>query len=198
MILVLLGTQDKSFKRLLDAVDKEIVSGNIQEDVIVQAGYTKYISENMKIFDLVSQNDLDSLMKKARIIITHGGVGSILSALSYQKPVIAAARLSRYLEHTNDHQVQIIKEFSNRGYILSLINFDELGILIKKCATFKAKKYTSNNQKFVKMIDSYIQEKSHISWWNSYKYILFCVFLVLLLLLIFFKIDILLFFYMVQ
>ena len=42
MILVTLGTQDKSFVRLLKAIDREIKKGNIKEKVIVQAGYTKY------------------------------------------------------------------------------------------------------------------------------------------------------------
>ena len=42
MIFVSLGTQDKSFKRLLDAIEKQIDKGNIKEEVIVQAGYTKY------------------------------------------------------------------------------------------------------------------------------------------------------------
>ena len=91
MILVTLGTQDKSFERLVKAIDKEIENGNIKDKVIVQAGYTKYKSDNMEIFDFVLPDKLDKLMKEADILITHGGVGSILGALKYDKPVIAAA-----------------------------------------------------------------------------------------------------------
>ena len=40
MILVTLGTQDKSFKRLLDAIQKQIDLGYIKDKVIVQAGCT--------------------------------------------------------------------------------------------------------------------------------------------------------------
>lgn len=184
MILVLLGTQDKSFKRLLDAVEHVVCCGGISEEVIVQAGFTKYESKNMQIFDLVSQDELDKLMKKARIIITHGGVGSILSSLHYNKPVIAAARLSKYAEHTNDHQVQIVDKFEYDGYILALRDFSKLESLIKKCDQFKPKKYHSNNKKFVKMIDNYIREEEHISWWNRYKYFI----LILLFLLVLFMI----------
>ena len=54
MILVILGTQDKEFPRLLEAVDREIEKGNIKEKVVVQAGQTKYESKNMEILDLVS------------------------------------------------------------------------------------------------------------------------------------------------
>ena len=51
MILVVLGTQDKQFTRLLKAVDKEIEKGNIKDKVVVQAGQTKYESKKMEIFD---------------------------------------------------------------------------------------------------------------------------------------------------
>ena len=48
MIFVTLGTQDKSFTRLLEAIDREIDNGTIKEKVIVQAGLTKYKSKNME------------------------------------------------------------------------------------------------------------------------------------------------------
>ena len=46
MIFVTLGTQDKSFNRLLEKVDRQIDLGNIKEKVIVQAGFTKYNSKS--------------------------------------------------------------------------------------------------------------------------------------------------------
>ena len=55
MILVLLGTQNNNFNRLLEKVEENIINGNIKEEVIVQAGYTKYTSNNMKIFDMISK-----------------------------------------------------------------------------------------------------------------------------------------------
>ena len=42
MILILLGTQDNSFHRLLEEVQKLINENVITEKVIVQAGRTKY------------------------------------------------------------------------------------------------------------------------------------------------------------
>ena len=81
MILVTLGTQDKNFSRLLDAVQKQINNGNIKEEVIVQAGCTKYKSEDMKIFDLLDQEEFKRLISECDLLITHGGVGSILTGL---------------------------------------------------------------------------------------------------------------------
>ena len=53
MILILLGTQDKPFNRLLEAVDKAINDGYIKEEVIAQIGFTKYKSKNIKTFELI-------------------------------------------------------------------------------------------------------------------------------------------------
>ena len=172
MIFVTLGTQDKDFSRLLQAIDKEIEKGNIKEKVVVQAGCTKYESENMEILDLVPQDEFDKLMSKASLLITHGGVGSILTAIKYGKPVIAAARLKKYKEHTNDHQKQIIKEFSDAGYILELRDFNKLGKMIEKSKTFKARKFESNTQNMVNLIDDYIEKDDHTSWYNKYREVL--------------------------
>ena len=172
MIFVTLGTQDKSFTRLLEAIDREIEKGNIKDKVIVQAGLTKYSSPNMEILDLVSENEFDKLIDQCDLLITHGGAGSILSGIKKNKKIIAAARLAKYKEHTNDHQKQIIKEFSNKGYILELRDFNSLGKLIEKSKSFKPKKFTSNTDNMIKLISDYIEEENHISWYNKYREVL--------------------------
>ena len=169
MILVTLGTQDKSFVRLLKAIDKEIDKGNINEEVIVQAGYTKYESKNMKIFDLIDSKEMEKLVKKCDLLITHGGVGSILSGIRNNKKIIAASRLKKYKEHTNDHQKQIVKEFADRGYLLELRDFNKLDKILEEIKSFKPTKFKSNNKKFVSNIENYINEDNHISWFNKYR-----------------------------
>ena len=85
MILVMLGTQNNSFHRLLEEIDKLIEEKIIKEEVIVQAGYTKYETKNMKIIDLIPKEELEELQDKADLIITHGGVGSIISSIEKEK-----------------------------------------------------------------------------------------------------------------
>ncbi len=169
MIFVTLGTQDKEFTRLLEAIDREIEKGNIKERVVVQAGYTKYESKNMEIFDLIPTDEFNKYVKNADLIITHGGAGSILTAIKNNKKVIAAARLYKYKEHTNDHQKQIVKEFADEGYILELRDFNKLGKLIEKSKSFTPKKFVSNTPNMVKLIEDYIEDTDNISWYNKYK-----------------------------
>ena len=172
MILVTLGTQDKKFPRLLQALDKAIEKGEIEEKVIVQAGNTKYESENMDIFDLISPDEFNKYIDDCDILITHGGVGSIITAVKKGKKVIAAARLQKYKEHVNDHQKQIIKEFEKEGYLLELKDFNQIGKTLNKAKKFKPKKFKSNTENMINLLDNLIEEDNHISWYNKIKEIL--------------------------
>ncbi len=157
MILVTLGTQDKEFKRLLDIIEDAIENDIIKEEVVVQAGSTKYDSKNMKIFDVIPMNEFDKLMKKCDILITHGGVGSIITGLKNNKKIIAMARLKIYKESANDHQLQIIDNFSKEGYLLKLDN-NNLAEVLNEAKHFKPKKFFSNTDNMIKLISDYISK----------------------------------------
>lgn len=156
MTLVILGTQDKTFDRLLKAIEKQIKLGNLEGDVIVQAGSTKYESKYMKIFDYIPMEQFDEYIKEADLVITHGGVGTILSSIRKNKKVIAVPRLSKYKEHENDHQLEIVSEFTKRGYIIPCYDLKKLDEAIKKIKEFEPKKYRSNNRKMLNIIEDYI------------------------------------------
>lgn len=158
MILVLLGTQHNEFTRLIKEVEKCINTGTIKEKVIVQAGFTKYKSDKMEIFDMISNEELTKYVDEATLIITHGGVGSIIMALEKGKKVIAVPRLHEYGEHVNDHQRQIIKVFSEKKYLIGIENVDELEVAIKNIAKFEPVKYENNNQKMINIIENFIEK----------------------------------------
>ncbi len=158
MILVTLGTQDKPFTRLLDSLEKQKKSGLIEDEIIVQAGFTEYKSDVLKIKDYYSQTALDDLRQKADLIITHAGVGSILDSLKYHKKVIGVARLQKYGEHANDHQYEMLDVFSNDGYILRCDNFEELADVIKRTNKFEPKVYPFDNSAILKTVLNAINE----------------------------------------
>ena len=158
MILVTLGTQDKTFVRLLEKINQLIDQGLIQDKVIVQAGFTKYSSDNMEIFDLIPQDEFNNLMFKADLVITHGGVGNIISALEKNKKVIAVPRLAKYGEHINDHQTQIIAKFNDLGYIIGLQDVDELDRPIKEVKKFNPQKFVHDNSKMLNLVSKLIDE----------------------------------------
>lgn len=156
MIFVTLGTQDKQFRRLLDAT----LALRIDEKVVIQYGSTKpdedmveNLEKNFELHQYLSNEEFDKYMKEARVIITHAGVGTIIEGLKLDKMMIVAARLKKYKEHVNDHQLQIMDTFEKEGYILRLDDFSKLPELLKE--NFKPKKFNSNKNNF----NTYLEEE---------------------------------------
>lgn len=157
MILVTLGTQNNSFQRLLEEVQKNIDNGKIKDEVIVQKGYTKFESNDMKLFNEISQDEFNKLIDQANLVITHGGVGSIITAITKGKKVIAVPRLKKYNEHVNDHQIEIIDSFNEKGYIIGIHSVEELGEALEKAKNFKPQKYMKNTGNILKLVEDFIE-----------------------------------------
>ena len=150
MILVLLGTQNNSFIRLLKAIQKNIDNKVIKDNVVVQAGFTKFESKDMKIFKMIDKNKFSKLQDEADLIITHGGVGSIISSLEKGKKVIVAPRLKKHNEHVNNHQIQIARKFEQQGYVKCVINMKNLGKIIESIKDFQPKQYKKSEESYEK------------------------------------------------
>lgn len=156
MILVTLGTQKEPFTRLLDYIEKS----QIKDKIIVQAGHTKYNSKKMQLFDFVSYEEMQKYLKKADVVITHSGTGSVLMPLKLGKKVIVCARLQKYGEHIDDHQKQLTEVFRDEGYVLELNEDNSLDELMKSLPSFKPKKYKSNTANFIsKLKDEIAKER---------------------------------------
>ena len=158
MIFVTLGTQDKSFKRLLKGIDIAINDGFIKEKVIVQAGLTEYKSKNMEILKLIPMEKFNEYIAKCSILITHAGVGSIMTGITNHKKVVAVPRKEKYGEHTNDHQMEIASEFAKLGYIIMVDDPSDIGKKIKEIKNFEPKEFKSNNTKFCKIITDFVDK----------------------------------------
>ena len=158
MILVVLGTQDKPFTRLLEALEIQVNAGLIQDEMVVQCGLTHFKSKKMKCFDLLPMDQFETLMDQAECILTHGGVGTILNAVKKGKKVLACPRLAKYQEHGNDHQLQLCSEFEKKGYVLVCEEFDHLYEKIEEVKHFEPAPYVSTTNQVVDVIRKFIQE----------------------------------------
>lgn len=152
MIFVTLGTQDKQFKRLLEAVEML----DINEQIVAQIGSTQFKSDKMELHKFLNSSEFEKYMKQARIIITHAGVGTIINGLMLNKKMIVAAREKKYKEHVNDHQKQILETFTNQKYIIPLEDFTKLNETIINIEAFEPKKFESNNKNFVNLLNNEI------------------------------------------
>ena len=121
MIYVTVGTHEQPFNRLVQCVDELKGKGIIDEEVIIQSGFSDYEIKNCKHKDLFDQNDVLVNYEAARIIIMHGGPSSIIQALQEGKVPIVVPRQKKYNEHINDHQLEFCRAVSKRYNNIILI-----------------------------------------------------------------------------
>ena len=158
MIFVTLGSQKFQFNRLLTALDKQISDGKIKDTIFAQTGYSDYLPHHFEYKQFMDRDEFARMQTSADIIITHGGTGAIVGALKKGKKVIAVPRLSKYGEHVDDHQLQIIEEFVKSGFILECQNCDDLFVDIQKIRDLKLSEYKSNTQSYIDSISEFINE----------------------------------------
>lgn len=138
---------------MLIEIERLIKTGIITDTVIAQIGNTKFETDledsKMHLIEFTTQREMDAIIENADLIITHGGVATIIQAVNLGKKVIAVPRLKKYKEHVNDHQLQIIENFDASGYIIGTIGVEEIEAALYKVKDFVSKKYVSNNEAFV-------------------------------------------------
>jgi UDP-N-acetylglucosamine transferase subunit ALG13 len=155
MIFVTLGTHELPFNRLLNELEKI----DIGDNVVIQCGNTDFKSSKYEVVKFLDKERFDYYMENSDLVICHGGVGSILQGLKYNKNMILAPRLSKYNEHNDDHQIEICNKFHKDHYAIIYNECDDLKQIILKVKKIKFKKYNFDNSKILNYISNYLDLK---------------------------------------
>ena len=162
MIFVTVGTHEQSFERLVKKVDDLKRDKIINEEVIIQKGYTDYEPQYCESHKLIGYNDMQKYLKTARIIITHGGPASFIAPLSIGKIPIVVPRQKKFNEHVNDHQKDFVEQVVARdNAIIPCYDINDLERLIKQYDSIienMKENYKSNNKLFCKKLDEEIMD----------------------------------------
>lgn len=161
MIFVTVGTHEQAFDRLLIKIDELIEKGIIKEEVIIQKGYSTYSPKKAKSFKMISGTQMEKYMREARIVITHGGPSSFISALRIGKFPIVVPRQKQFKEHVNDHQLIFCKQLVDRGYPIFVIeDINDLEKVIVNFDSIVSSKtvFVSNNEKFNNQLIEHVKK----------------------------------------
>ncbi|MEZ5098349.1 MAG: glycosyltransferase [Thermoleophilia bacterium] len=112
MIFVTVGTAEP-FDRLLAAL--EPLPGD--EELLVQYGSSTVRPTRATLVDYLPYADLADAVRRARAVVTHGGVGSVLTALTLGRRPVVVPRLRRFGEAVDDHQLEFARRLEQRGLV---------------------------------------------------------------------------------
>jgi UDP-N-acetylglucosamine transferase subunit ALG13 len=153
MIFVMVGTHSMGFERLVKAMD-EIAA---KEKVVIQIGNTGYEPRNAEYFTFAGIKEVREYIKKADVVVTQGGIGSVTDSLRYGKPTVVVPRLKKYGEHTNDHQLDLTRELEEEGRIIAVYDIKDLPEAIEKARAMKPRE-GEKKEGVIGIIESYLEK----------------------------------------
>jgi len=107
MIYVTVGTQ-LPFDRLIKTMD-EWAGANPSAEVFAQIGPSEIKARHITCVPFVTPDISNQKFREAELVVSHAGMGSIITALKHKKPILILPRLASLGEHRNDHQLATAK-----------------------------------------------------------------------------------------
>lgn len=123
MIIVTVGMQ-LGFDRLIAAMDD--LAPSLGMPVIAQTGKGTYRPQHMEARVKIAPAEFEALVAKARLIVAHAGIGTVLTAARCAKPILLMPRRADLGEHRNDHQLATVGKLAGRPGILVAKDESEL------------------------------------------------------------------------
>lgn len=115
MIFLTVGTQ-LPFERLVQSMD-EWSAKHSDIEIFAQIGETQYQAKHMEVKKNLSPNEYQEKFNAASVVVSHVGMGTIISGLSIGKPMVLMPRQAALEEHRNDHQLATARKFENFNLI---------------------------------------------------------------------------------
>ena len=123
MIFVVTGTQ-LPFDRLIRMLDE--IAPQLDEDIVAQVNGSGYLPRHINTIDMLPPDEFDRLFSSARLIVAHAGIGTIITAMQQQKPIIIFPRIAALGEHRNEHQLATAKKMKEAGWVYVANTKEEL------------------------------------------------------------------------
>lgn len=128
-IFVTVGAQ-MAFDRLVHAVDEWASTTERDVDVFAQIGRTKAPPAHIEHINSLGPSDFAERLAWADVVVSHAGMGTIISALVDGTPLVLMPRLGSRQETRNDHQVATVARFADRAGVTAVDDeHDLIGVL---------------------------------------------------------------------
>ncbi|MFK5582853.1 glycosyltransferase [Serinicoccus sp. LYQ131] len=139
---VTVGTEQFPFVRALDDVARSVPPST---EVLYQTGHTPVPAARASYRQWMPFDELVQALEQADVVVTHAGVGSILTALRAGKHPVVMPRLQRMGEHVDDHQTELAQMLELRGLVSVAWQGVELAPLLTSAASRTTIRVTSQS-----------------------------------------------------
>jgi UDP-N-acetylglucosamine transferase subunit ALG13 len=146
---------------LIDAMEElaPLLNG---EQIIAQAASARKDLQHLELVEFLDPESFSQIFSEARLIVSHAGMGTIISALTEGKKIIVMPRIAERGEHRNNHQISTAAKMLSMNCVLVAYDKESLREHIfsnsyncdneRKISNFASKSLVSSIEEFIKQM----------------------------------------------
>lgn len=153
------------FERLTGMVLEAKKSGAITESVILQVGKEKRrfdVEQDVEVVEELSFDEIKATLARAKIVVCHGGTGSIITALQHGCATVVLPRKFELGEHYDNHQTEITQNFVGRGLVLTAHTPDEFEQALSQARSFTAQAVTTDYSALIERLEEIVHKTESV------------------------------------
>lgn len=146
MIFVTVGTTD--FDALVAEMDR--IAPSLGEEVVAQIGRGRYEPANLRWFRTAPS--LEPYYRQADLVVSHGGLGTVIEVASVGKPLVALSNPDRYDRHQDD----LLGYMERQGHLLWCRDLARLEADVRRARTMAFRPYVAPPTRIHEVIREYL------------------------------------------
>ena len=117
-VFLTVGNADP-FDRLVQAFDEWVLTSppDCQKEIVAQIGHGRYLPKNCPYVRFLPPDDYRITFERAQFVVAHAGIGTIITAVEFRKPLIVMPKRAALGEQRNDHQLATVREFRKLPFL---------------------------------------------------------------------------------
>ena len=151
-LFVLAGTQRFPFGRLITALNELIERGLYGPEEIVMQASVFPVKPLFTHYRFIPKDEFFGLLDAAEVVVTHGGVNSIMAAMEHGRPLVIVPRMKVFGEHIDDHQLEISEMMETRYDVTVVRDMAQLPEAIERAKTHQYRPWVSHTAELVEYI----------------------------------------------
>jgi beta-1,4-N-acetylglucosaminyltransferase len=163
---------NQPFDRLVQAADE--MASFVEEPIIIQRGVSRFTPMFSQYCDFVDGIQMRKWLSEARVVVSHGGAGSILSVLQAGKPLVLIPRLKCFGEHFDDHQLELTEALAQQGKVITVtdLSAEPLWQAIVQAAQLTGRVFSNRDQQVAlrAWLDEQATQPRSRQWWLPHRW----------------------------
>ena len=130
-VFVCLGTHEAPMTRVVEELDRLAGIGYLPRPARGQIGPSRP-PRNFETVSSMQKTEYLSAIRSARVVVCHGGSGTLIEAIRARRSLVIVPRLPQYGEHQDCHQLELAEALEALGFGRVVLRVDELETAISE------------------------------------------------------------------